>query len=75
MVVEEFCLHFGWWVLLKFLGKVLCLLRPFKTKVELLGLGVISLEHQFLLFLGKLPQHWCLVNLYRVALWEGILSL
>jgi len=75
VVVEEFCFHLGWWILLKFLGKTLCLLRAFKTKVKLLGLGVISLEHQSLLFLGKLPQRWCLVNSYGVALRKGVLSL
>jgi len=77
MVVEEFCFHFRWWILLKLLCKVFCLLRAFKTKtkVKLLGFGVIGLEHQFLLFLGKLPQCQFLVDLYGVALRKGVLSL
>jgi len=75
VVVEEFCFHFGWWILLKFLCEAFCLLRTFETKVQLLGFGVIGLEHQFLLFLGKLPQHRFLVDSYGVALGEGVLSL
>ena len=42
MVVEKFCFYFGWWILLEFLGKELCLLRSFKAKVELLGVGIIG---------------------------------
>ncbi len=55
MVVEEFYCHFGWWILIKFLGKALCLFWTFEPKVELLGIGVIGLDHRLLLFLGMLP--------------------
>ena len=75
VVVEEFCFHFGWWIVLKFLCEALCLLRTFKAKVDLLGFSIIGLERWFLLFLGKLHQRQFLVNSYGVALGEGVLSL
>ena len=75
VIVEEFSFHSGWWILLKFLCKALCLLRTFKAKVGLLGFGVIGLERRFLLFFGELPQRWFLVDSNGVALGKGVLSL
>jgi len=45
VIVEEFSFHSGWWILLKFLCKVLRLLRTFEAKVGLLGFSIIGLKH------------------------------